>query len=179
MYVSTYFCALNCKSWVKLIKIYFNLLQKKVAKATYASFAVIYLYSRFKKNKKKSVEKSQNDDLNHTQVLEDNSFENFRCPHCECSIDKSSSDKKLNADQDLPENLPTLDPDIAIQKSNKSSHNQNNGVSAAEAFVKSSKSKCESGCKSINSTPFKTTNEHKSLFYADDKECVLSFPNKS
>ncbi|XP_065366457.1 uncharacterized protein LOC135959267 [Calliphora vicina] len=156
-----------------------------VAKATYASFAAIYLYSRFKKSKRKPNENPKTNDSNLYEPAAksegNESLQHFKCPRCECNKDsKNSTDslQKPNERQDLHE----LTPPAGSCKSNHDSSsytphtNDGNNAAVAESMVKSSKSKCESGCITATTHSSTITNEQKSsLHSADDKELLWCY----
>ncbi|KNC22882.1 hypothetical protein FF38_08784 [Lucilia cuprina] len=105
-----------------------------VAKVTYASFAAIYLYNRFKKSKKKPAEVSQTNEANlnnQERQLKDNGEEHFKCPHCDC--DKVKDDFN---DNELQEPTPSKN-----SHSTKPELNQDSPTAKAESMIKSSKTK--------------------------------------
>ncbi|KAI8124303.1 hypothetical protein CVS40_5318 [Lucilia cuprina] len=140
-----------------------------VAKVTYASFAAIYLYNRFKKSKKKPAEVSQTNEANlnnQERQLKDNGEEHFKCPHCDC--DKVKDDFN---DNELQEPTPSKN-----SHSTKPELNQDSPTAKAESMIKSSKTKCESGCiTSSSSNPSEITNKQNFLESTDNTDLLWCY----
>ncbi|XP_037823680.1 uncharacterized protein LOC119612037 isoform X2 [Lucilia sericata] len=123
-----------------------------VAKVTYASFAAIYLYNRFKKSKKKPAEVNQRNETNlnnQERKLEDNDngVEHFKCPHCDCGKGK---DDFNDYEQQDPTPSGESKTNTENSHSTKTELNQDSPIAKAESMIKSSKTKSYYGATPSN-----------------------------
>ncbi|KAM7347854.1 uncharacterized protein ACRADG_007339 [Cochliomyia hominivorax] len=132
-----------------------------VAKATYASFAAIYLYSRFKKSRNKNRDnwdnKATTTDNKETSAAsaasaasspseDKQNLQNFRCPKCECNNKTIIEDSDVKAEvvtKELPDTPAPIETDSGKKESCNLYYNQDNNGAVTEYADKSITIKCE------------------------------------